>query len=263
MANLNIIGQKPARLFIILGGFFITNALVAEFIGVKIFALENTFGWASWDFNLFGEIGALQFSAGVLLWPVVFILTDVINEYYGKKGIRLLSYMAAGLIAYAFVMIYSAIQLAPADWWQVQNINKGVPDMQSAFSAIFGQGLLIIVASLVAFLVAQIVDVITFHRIKKITGEKKVWLRATGSTAVSQFFDSFVVLYIAFKIGPELTGFSEPWPWSRLLAVCAIQYTYKFSIAVLLTPVIYLAHHGIDKYLGVDVAKEMKANAAL
>ena len=262
MTKIDIISQKPMRLFIILGGFFIANALVAEFIGVKIFALEDTFGWAAWNFNLFGQKGALQFSAGVLLWPVIFVLTDIINEYYGKKGIRLLSFMAVGLISYAFIMIYAAIQLAPADWWVTQNTARGVPDMQSAFSVVFGQGMLIIVGSLVAFLVAQMVDVISFHRIKKMTGEKKVWLRATGSTVISQLFDSFVVLYIAFKLGPQLTGIIDPWPWSILLAVCTVQYTYKFLVAVLLTPVIYLAHNWMDKYLGEEVAAEMKRKAA-
>jgi uncharacterized integral membrane protein (TIGR00697 family) len=258
----NIVGQKPTRLFIILGGFFIANALVAEFIGVKIFALEDTLGMDAFNFNLFGQEGALQFSAGVLLWPVVFIMTDIINEYYGRKGIRLLSFLAVGMIIYAFVMIYGAIKLAPADWWVTQNASKGVPDMQSAFQVVFGQGLLIIVGSVMAFLVAQMVDVLSFHRIKRVTGEKWIWLRATGSTLISQLFDSFVVLYIAFKLGPQLTGIIEPWSWSLLFAVGTVQYAYKFLMAVVLTPAIYLGHYIIDNYLGKDVAEEMKAQAA-
>lgn len=258
----HIISQKPTRLFILLGGFFIANALVAEFIGVKIFALEDTLGWAPFNFNLFGQKGALQFSAGVLLWPVVFIMTDIINEYYGKKGIRLLSFLAVGMIVYAFIMIYGAIRLAPADWWVVQNVSRGVPDMQSAFNTVFGQGLLIIAGSVMAFLVAQMVDVISFHRIKNATGEKWIWLRATGSTLISQLVDSFVVLYIAFRLGPQLTGFIEPWSWSLLFAVGTVQYAYKFIMAVVLTPVIYLGHFLIEKYLGHSVAAAMKAQAA-
>lgn len=257
----NIVGQKPTRLFIILGGFFIANALVAEFIGVKIFALEDTLGWEPFNFNLFGQEGALQFSAGVLLWPVVFVMTDIINEYYGRKGIRLLSFLAVGMIIYAFIMIFGAIQLAPADWWVTQNETKGVPDMQSAFQVVFGQGLLIIVGSVMAFLVAQMVDVLSFHRIKRATGEKWVWLRATGSTLISQLFDSFVVLYIAFKLGPQITGIIEPWSWSLLFAVGTVQYAYKFIMAVVLTPIIYLGHYLIDNYLGKEVAEEMKAQA--
>ena len=100
--------------------------------------------------------------------------------------------------------------MAPADWWVGQNAELGVPNMQDAFSVVFGQGLLIIIGSLLAFLVAQLVDVVTFHRIKKQTGEKLIWLRATGSTIISQLFDSFVVLYVAFKLGPELVGTVQP-----------------------------------------------------
>jgi uncharacterized integral membrane protein (TIGR00697 family) len=260
--EVDIVRQRPNRLFLILGGFFVTNALVAEFIGVKIFALENTLGIAPFDINLFGQKGALQFSAGVLLWPIVFIMSDIINEYYGKKGVRLLSFLTVGLITYSFFMVFAAIHLVPADWWIVQNANKGVSNMQNAFSVILGQGLLIIVGSIIAFLLAQIIDVIVFHRIKKRTGNNYIWLRATGSTLISQLIDSSVVLYIAFKLGPEIAHNVEPWSWSHLLAVATIQYTYKFLMAILLTPVIYGAHYAIESYLGVEVAEAMKERAA-
>lgn len=259
---MHIIENKATRLFIILGGFFIANALIAEFIGVKIFALEDTLGIAPMNWNLFGQSGSLQFTAGVLLWPVVFVMTDIINEYYGKKGVKMLSYLAVGLITYAFLMVYLAISLAPADWWIGMNTSNGVPDMQAAFSTVFGQGLLIIVGSLVAFLLGQIIDVFVFHRIKKATGEGRVWLRATGSTLVSQFIDSFVVLYIAFVGGPQLIGGIEPWSMGQFLAIGSVNYIYKFIMAIGLTPVIYLAHDIIDRYLGASLAKEMKHKAA-
>ncbi|HMQ49788.1 MAG TPA: queuosine precursor transporter [Saprospiraceae bacterium] len=261
VGNHDVLAHKPSLLFLILGGFFVANALVAEFIGVKIFALEDTMGWQPWNFNLFGQQGALQFSAGVLLWPIVFVMTDIINEYYGQKGIRLLSFMAVGLIIYAFLMIFAAIQLVPADWWIGQNASKGVPNMQSAFSVVLGQGLLIIVGSLAAFLCAQLIDVLVFHQIKKMTGEKHIWLRATGSTVISQFIDSFVVLAVAFKFGPELVKNVEPWSWNQLFAVGTVQYVYKFIMAIVLTPVIYIVHDLIDKYLGHELASKMKENA--
>ena len=258
----DVISHRPSRLFIILAGFFVANALVAELIGVKIFALEDTFGLAPWNFNLFGESGALQFSAGVLLWPVVFVMTDLLNEYYGRRGVRLLSYLTVGLILYAFLMIFGAIQLAPADWWVTQSVTQGVPDSQAAFRVTFGQGMFIIVGSVSAFLLAQLTDVFVFQRIRKNTGGRRLWLRATGSTLVSQLVDSLVVLVVAFRLGPELFGgIIEPWPWSRLLAVATVQYTFKFVVAVLMTPVIYLLHGWIDRYLGRTVAKEMKARA--
>lgn len=257
----DVLSMRPGRLFIFLGGFFVANAMVAEFIGVKIFALEPTLGLEPFNFNLFGQQGALQFSAGVLLWPIVFVMTDLINEYYGQRGIRLLSFLTVGLIGYAFVMIFFAIRLVPADWWMVQNEAQGVPDMQAAFKVTLGQGMLIIAGSISAFLLAQLVDVTAFHRIKKVTGERRIWLRATGSTLISQFIDSFVVLYIAFKAGPDLFGTVTPWTWSQLLSVAVIQYTYKSVMAVLLTPVLYLAHGYIERYLGHETAAEMKGRA--
>ncbi|MEL7162203.1 MAG: queuosine precursor transporter [Bacteroidota bacterium] len=256
------ITYRPSRLFIILAGFFVANALIAELIGVKIFALETTLGLEPWNFNLFGETGALQFSAGVLLWPIVFVMTDLLNEYYGKRGVRMLSFLTVGLIIYAFAMIYAAISLVPAPWWVVQSVANGVPDSQAAFTVTFGQGMFIIVGSLSAFLLAQLTDVAVFQRIKRGTGERRLWLRATGSTLISQLVDSFIVLWVAFKIGPELFGgLIEPWPWSRILAVATVQYVYKFIMAILMTPLIYLAHGWIDRYLGRERAQVMKARA--
>lgn len=260
--TVDVISNRSSRLFIILGSFFVANALVAEFIGVKIFALEDTIGVPPFNFNLFGQKGALQFSSGVLLWPVVFIMTDVINEYYGKRGVQLLSFLAITLISYAFIMIFASINMVPADWWLTQNVSQGVPDMQAAFSVILGQGMLIILGSLTAFTIGQLTDVLLFHRIKKWTGEKRIWLRATGSTIVSQFFDSMVVLCIAFKWGPELVGNVEPWTWNQLFAVATIQYTYKFLMALSLTPILYVVHYWIERYLGKQTAAAMKERAA-
>ncbi len=254
--------NKVNRLFLLLGGFFIANALVAEFIGVKIFSLEETLGFPPINWTIF-DVGGLGFNltAGVVLWPIVFVMTDIINEYFGEKGVKLLSYMAVGLILYAFAMVLMAMHLSPNEWWQSESgllssdPSTHIADMDLAFNKIFGQGLWIIVGSLTAFLVGQIVDVFVFHRIKKITGEKKIWLRATGSTLVSQFIDSFVVLFIAFYIGAN-------WDLSRVLAIGVMNYIFKFVVAVILTPVIYLAHHWIDNYLGKETANELKAAAS-
>lgn len=250
-----ILKNKGARLYLVLGGFFIANALIAEFIGVKIFALDETFGFEKVKFSFFGKEGSLVFTAGVLLWPIVFIMTDIINEYFGQKGIKFLSWLTVGLISYAFLMAFISIKLAPADWWIGQSAEKGVPDMQAAFANIFGQGNWIIVGSLVAFLVGQLIDVFVFQKIKRLTGEGKIWLRATGSTLISQFIDSFIVLYIAFVIGPA------QWPMDLFLNVGTVNYIYKFLMALALTPVIYLAHYLIDGYLGKELAEKMKAEA--
>lgn len=247
--------NKSTKLFLALSAFFVANALIAECIGVKIFSLERTFGFEPLNATVFGEKGiSFTLTCGVLLWPLEFVMTDIINEYFGPRGVRRVSYIAVALISYAFIMFYSAMQLAPADFWVGVNADKGVPSMVAAFNSIFGQGMWIIFGSLTAFLVSQIVDVTVFHWVKRKTGDKKMWLRATGSTLVSQLVDSFIVLFIAFYIG-------QGWSMSLVLAICLFNYTYKFFAAIVLTPVIYLVHARIDKYLGNDLAIEMKEAA--
>ncbi|MCP5475915.1 MAG: queuosine precursor transporter [Rhodanobacteraceae bacterium] len=249
--------SRTHKLFVVLTGVFITNALIAEFVGIKIFALEDTLGITPFNWHLFGQEGSLNFTAGVMLWPVVFVLTDVINEYFGQRGVRFISWLAVGLIVYAFVFAYLAISLAPADWWVGVAASRGVPDMQAAFTAIFGQGMWSIAGSVTAFLVAQLIDVRIFHAIRRRTGDKKVWLRATGSTLVSQFVDSFVVLYIAFVLGPQR------WSMELFLAVGTVNYCYKALMAVALTPAIYAMRRGIEAYLGADEAAHLKQRAQL
>jgi uncharacterized integral membrane protein (TIGR00697 family) len=258
----NILKDKATRLFIIMGGFFIANALVAEFMGVKIFSLEETLGWKPVRIPLFGSEYSFNLTCGVLLWPFVFVMTDIINEYYGKKGVRFISWMAVALIAYGFFMLFGAMNTAPNAWWITSKQTAGIENMNTAYNSIFGQGLGIIIASMIAFLIGQLVDVLVFHGIKKKTGEKHIWLRATGSTLVSQLIDSFVVLVIAFYLFPMwVSGQGSPWPLDQVLAIGIVNYIYKFIIAVLLTPVIYFIHHRIEKYLGHDAAAEMKKAA--
>src|SRR5215204_6322356 len=255
----SIIKNKPSRLFLILAGFFIANALIAEFMGVKIFSLEDSLGIHRANINLFGTPFSFHLTAGVLLWPVVFIMTDIINEYYGSKGVRFLSYLTIVLIGYAFLMFSGAINLKPSEYFTIGN---GIDKADNAFRGIFGQGLWIIIGSMVAFLVGQLLDVLIFHRIKKMTGEKRIWLRATGSTLVSQLVDSFVVLFIAFYVGRRLqTGQGDPWTLHQVTVTGTGNYIYKFAMAIVLTPVIYLLHGWIENYLGHDVAAKMKKAA--
>lgn len=258
----NIIRDKSTKLFIILGCFFVANALIAEFLGVKIFSLEKTLNLPPVNLNLFGNSYSFNLTAGVLLWPVVFVMTDIINEYFGQRGVKFLSYLTVVLISYAFIIVFFAIKTTPADFWVGNAAGSGVPDMNIAYSNIFGQGLWIIVGSLIAFLFGQVVDVLVFHKIKKMTGERFIWLRSTGSTIVSQLIDSFIVLFIAFYAGPRISGGQgQPWPIDLVLAVGLGNYIYKFVMAVALTPVIYFVHNIIEKYLGANTAQEMKLAA--
>ena len=246
--------DRKNRLFLILGGFFITNTILAEFIGVKIFSIERTLGFAPQPLDILGFELPFNLTAGVLIWPIVFIMTDIINEYYGRKGVRILSLMAAGLILYAFVMVFLAVKLVPADFWITINTKNGIPDMNLAFRYIFGQGNWIIVGSLVAFLIGQLLDVAVFQYIRKYTGERMLWLRATGSTLVSQLVDSFVVLFIAFYIG-------QGWSLALVVAVCITNYIYKFSVTIIITPLLYVIHGVIDRYLGEELSAKMISEA--
>ncbi len=250
------LADKPTKLFVLLGSFFVANALIAECIGGKLFSLERVFGMLPHPFTLLGEPNlTFTLTCGVLLWPLEFIMTDIVNEYFGPRAVKRISYIAVGLICYAFLMFYLAIHV-PADqgFWVGSQKADGIPDMQVAFTGIFGQGMWIIAGSLTAFLVSQLVDVYIFHKIKKVTGEKKVWLRATGSTVVSQLVDSFIVLFIAFKIGKD-------WSYQRVLSICLVNYSYKFVMAVVLTPLIYLIEKAIERYLGPETTRKMKESA--
>lgn len=251
--------SKKTNLFIILSGIFLTNAILAEIIGVKIFSGEMAIGVTPVHWVFFGDyVLDFNLTAGAVIWPIVFITTDIINEYYGKKGVRKISFITAGFIGYVFIIILLVTQLPPADFWlEVNSVDKdGNPfNIDFAFNIIFRQGLGIIIGSLVAFLIGQLLDVYVFQKLRKLTGSKMIWLRATGSTLVSQFVDSFVVLGIAFYIFGN-------WSVEQVVAVGIVNYIYKFSVAIILTPLLYFGHALIDRYLGEELAKQLTDEAA-
>lgn len=248
--------QKKHRLFIILSGIFLTNALIAEMIGVKIFSAEAMLGLEPANLDIFGFTMDFNLTAGAVIWPVVFITSDLINEYFGQPGVKRISYLTALLIAYSFVVIFLTMRLPPAAWWLEANKidNAGnFFNMDFAFNKIFGQGQRIIIGSLSAFIIGQLADVWVFQKLRKVTGHKMLWLRATGSTLVSQLIDSFVVLFIAFY-GTFSNG--------QIAAIGITNYIYKFIIAIVLTPLIYVGHSIIDKYLGKEHAQRISEEAA-
>ncbi|MGM8360356.1 queuosine precursor transporter [Flavobacterium sp. ARAG 55.4] len=209
--------SRKDTVFVILAGIFITNAIVAELIGGKLI-----------------YIGPYLMSIGILPWPVVFLTTDLINEYFGQKEVKKLSVITACLISYCFILLYFALKIPAV---------KGeglVSDAQ--FNGIFGQSMWIIVGSITAFLVSQLIDVTIFHFFKNKTGNKMIWLRSTGSTVVSQLFDSFIVLGIAFWMTGKITT-------EQYISSAFTGYFVKLIIAVLLTPLIYLGHSIIEKYI--------------
>jgi len=216
-------------LFTVLAGFFVTNAVVAELIGGKLV-----------------QLGPFTMSIGIIPWPVVFLTTDLINEYFGRKGVRGLSLMTAGLVAYAFLLLLAGLRV-PA---------SGISPVSDAqFAAVFGQSMWIIVGSITAFLTSQLVDVLVFWIIRRRTGRRMIWLRATGSTAVSQLIDTFIVAGIAFWL-PGKVGFSS------YVNMAATGYVAKLSIAVLVTPLIYLGHGIVHRYVGKEESRRIVDDTA-
>jgi len=247
--------KKENILFLVLGAFFVTNALVAELIGCKLFSVEKTFGFAPLDLSVLGQQHlALTMSAGSITWPLVFIFTDIINEYFGKKGVQFLSFLTAGLILYAFLMLYFAIKVPPADAWF--GLNPEIkPDINVAFAKIFGQGQNIIIGSITAFLVSQWLDVLIFQRLRRMTGDKYIGIRAVVSTLFSQLIDSFLVGFVAFYLFGN-------WSIPLLIALLLVSYPYKFIVAILMTPLLYAVHFGVEKYLGTELANKLKHNSS-
>lgn len=216
--------SKREIVFFILAGIFITNAVLAEAIGGKLI-----------------EIGPFIMSVGILPWPIVFLTTDLINEFFGKKGVRMISWFTAILIVFMFVILYFCMSI-PA--W------NGSPVSDSAFNSVFGQSSMIIVGSIIAFLVGQFVDVWVFWFLREKTGKKMIWLRATGSTAVSQLVDTFIVAGIGFWLTGKVS-------FNDYVNMALTGYTCKLLIAVALTPLIYIGHTAIDKYFGEKEAEKM------
>jgi uncharacterized integral membrane protein (TIGR00697 family) len=222
--------SKREFIYIILAGIFITNAVVAELIGSKLI-----------------QIGPFIMSIGIIPWPIVFLTTDLINEYYGKEGVKKLSLITASLIAYAFIILLLAIKVPAA---------IGISTVTDAqFYAVFGQSLWIIIGSIVAFITSQFIDVFIFWLLRNKTGGKMIWLRSTGSTVVSQLIDTFVILGIAFWLPGKMTT-------TVFLNAAFTGYTFKLIIAIILTPLIYLGHNLIEKYLGTEESHKIIKHVA-
>ncbi len=216
-------------LFTILAGFFVTNAIVGELIGGKLI-----------------QIGPFTMSIGIIPWPVVFLTTDIINEYFGKKGVRRLTLLTAGLIIYTFILLLAGMNI-PASG--ISPVNDG------QFHGVFGQSMWIIVGSITAFLASQLIDVLVFWLIRSKTGKRLIWLRATGSTVVSQLIDSFIVTGIAFWLPGKLS-------FADYLNTALTGYSAKLIIAVALTPLIYAGHAAVHAFLGREQSDELAEQTA-
>jgi uncharacterized integral membrane protein (TIGR00697 family) len=223
-ANSMDVNTRRDVVYLALAGFFVTNAILGELTGGKLFT-----------------VGPFTMSIGVIPWPVVFIATDLINEYFGRDGVRGLTFMTIGLIAYAFIVLYLSIQVPAASF-------SPVTDAQ--FQAVFGQSLWIIAGSITAFAASQLIDVGVFWLVRHKTGGKYLWMRATGSTVVSQLIDSVVIIGIAFWLPGKVQT-------SEFFIVAGANYSYKLLIALGVTPLLYVGHSMIDRFLGLEEAHRL------
>ena len=226
----NILFTKKQWLFVFLAGLFITNAVTAELISNKLIEIPLSI-------NLFGnKLGPFVTIVGILPWPVVFLLTDLLNEFYGYKAVRRLSWITAILISYCFIVVGLSMEI-PAVEIEGSNLSD-----DASFNKVFGQAQMVIVGSICAFLVSQILDASLFMWIKSKTGERFIWLRSTGSTLISQLIDSYIVLYIGFVL-PGTLSFTD------FMEIAPTNYVLKIVIAILLTPLIYLGHYLIKRFV--------------
>ena len=231
-----IFSSRRNTVFIVLAMFFAADAIVAEFIGGKLI-----------------QIGPFTMSIGVIPWPIVFIATDLINEYYGRKGVRRLSLITVCLIIYAYVILFFAMSVKAASFSPIQD---------DVFQKVFGQSMWIIVGSITAFLTSQLVDNYIFWMVRDRTGGKMIWLRATGSTIISQLVDTFIVGFIAFRL-PALL-YSEQYHMTTMdyITTASTAYVFKLCIAIGSTPLIYLGHSLIERYIGKDDAEKLAQHTA-
>ena len=228
--------DRPQKLFVICAAVFLTALVVAEATASKFFtAFELPFA-----LSIFGmEFTRVTMTAGVIAFPITFIITDVLNEYYGKRGIRFVTFVGMAMICFEFLLLYVALEVP---------VDPSSPVPQEAFDQVFGNSLRIIVGSLTAYLIGQLVDITLFHWLRQLTEGRMLWLRATGSTFGSQFIDTFIVLTVAFA---GQLAFQE------IIAITLFNYAYKFIIAVVITPIIYMVHWAMDAYLGHETAEEL------
>lgn len=199
--------ELKTRLYLALVATFLTALLIADVTAGKFF-----------------QAGALSISVGIIPFPITFVLTDIVNEYYGREGARLMTAIGAAMLVFAFVLITVARVLPAAD-------NSPIP--QASFVAVFGMSWRFFGASFGAFVLGQFADIQAFHAVKRITQSRFLWLRATGSTAISQVVDTLFV-NVAALAGLVAAG--------EIAKIIAVSYAYKMVVAILLTPVLYAVH---------------------
>jgi len=218
-------------LFLYLVGIFLTCLLVGDLIGGKLTS-----------FTVPGLGQHLVFSVGQLSFPLTFVLTDIINEFYGRKVARKVTYLAFWMVGIAVVVIYAAGKMP---WWSVATQPDWTGVDPASFDRVFSNALRIQISSMFAFLLSNVVDISVFFVLKKATGNRALWLRATGSTMVSQAIDTAVITALAF--GDKMT-------FPDYARTVLSSYEVKVLAAVAVTPIIYGVHELLERRFGLAPA---------
>lgn len=219
--------ERRIQLFIVLAGVFVTSLVVGDLIGPKLFEVH------------LGPIDAVM-SAGILSFPVTFLLTDILNEFYGKKAARFITWVGFGMAIFAFTVIAMAVRVP---WASLTRAPDYTGTVEGSFNNVFGGSQRILFASMVAYLVGQFSDIAVFNLLKRVTRNKLLWLRATGSTVVSQLIDTVVMQFIAWT-GVLSTGV--------IFNIVFTSYAVKLLVAIGLTPLIYAGHLFVERKLGIS-----------
>ena len=223
------------RIYLYLGALFITSLVVSNLIFQKFF-YWNPFG----DVRVFG-ISLFEISVGVLPYPITFLITDLISEIFGRKKANQI--VTAGIFASFFSMgIVLVADLAPAI--PSSPIDDGI------FRQVFALSPIAVLASMIAYLLAQYVDIALYHFWKGLTRGKHLWLRNNFSTFLSQFIDTFTVvgLLCVFKV----------LPWELFFGLVVSGILFKVFIAFLDTPFLYFFVYLLRKRFGLAAGEEIK-----
>jgi len=215
-------------LFMYLVGIFLTCLLVGDLIGGKLTT-----------FTIPGIDHTLLFSVGQLCFPLTFVLTDILNEFYGRQVARKVTYLAFWMVGVAILIIFVAGQMP---WWTGWGSASWTGPTPESFDRVFSSALRIQVSSMAAFLIAQLVDISVFFLLKRATGNRYLWLRATGSTAVSQIIDTALITALAF--GEQMT-------FASYTKTVVSSYEVKLFAALAVTPLIYLIHELLERRFGI------------
>jgi hypothetical protein len=214
------------RLFVVLAGVFCTALVVGDILSVKLFEVQ------------LGPIVSVM-SVGIVLFPVTFVLTDTLNEFYGQKAARFVTWAGLGMALFAFSAIYVVLGI---EWAPLTRASDYRGTVENSFNNVFGGSQRILLASMAAYVIGQLIDIALFHLLKRRTHNRMLWLRATGSTVVSQLIDTVVFQSIAWA------GVLPPGVITRIILT---SYVVKLLVAVGLTPIIYGVHALLERWLGL------------